>query len=61
VGDLRPVLAAELGYSLLVGFEVVGFVLVAFFEDFVRGVPEFRNADEMVDVEVDGWNVLPVD
>lgn len=58
--DVGPVVGAEGEDALLVGEEVVGFVVVARLEDFVRGVPVLAYADEVVDVEVDGWHVHAV-
>lgn len=58
--DMFPVIAAELADTLLVGVEVVGFVFVAHFEHFVRGVPVLTHPNEVVDVKVDSWHVHAV-
>lgn len=58
--DVFPVIATKLADALLVGVEVVGFVFVAHFEDFVRGVPVLTHPNEVVDVKVDGWYVHTV-
>lgn len=60
LADVFPVVAAEFADTLLVGVEVVGFVFVAHFEDFVRGVPVLTHPNEVVDVKVDGWHVHAV-